>query len=44
MAASRVSQGVGQLADQGRLELHSGAVVEVRDVQQPVPGVTVHKG
>jgi alanyl-tRNA synthetase len=34
----------GQLADQGRLRLGSGAVVEVRDVQTPIPGLTVHRG
>jgi alanyl-tRNA synthetase len=34
----------GQLADQGRLRLGSGAVVEVRDVQTPLPGLTVHRG
>ncbi|MEJ8633794.1 alanine--tRNA ligase [Streptomyces sp. MS2.AVA.5] len=38
------AEGGGQLADHGRIKLHSGAVVVVRDVQQPVPGVTVHKG
>ncbi|MDT0442787.1 alanine--tRNA ligase [Streptomyces johnsoniae] len=38
------AEGGGQLADTGRIRLDSGAVVEVRDVQQPVPGVTVHKG
>ncbi|MEZ0089830.1 alanine--tRNA ligase [Streptacidiphilus sp. EB129] len=38
------AEGGGQLADQGRIRLESGAVVEVRDVQQPVPGVYVHKG
>jgi alanyl-tRNA synthetase len=38
------AEGGGQLADTGRIRLESGAVVEVRDVQQPVPGVTVHKG
>ncbi|MEV6105463.1 alanine--tRNA ligase [Streptomyces sp. NPDC051940] len=38
------AEGGGQLADQGRIRLDSGAVVEVRDVQQPVPGVSVHKG
>ncbi|HEY9372344.1 alanine--tRNA ligase, partial [Streptomyces sp.] len=38
------AEGGGQLADQGRIKLHSGAVIEIRDVQQPVPGVTVHKG
>ncbi|MDK1473401.1 alanine--tRNA ligase [Streptomyces sp. 549] len=38
------AEGGGQLADTGRIRLDSGAVVEVRDVQQPVAGVTVHKG
>ncbi|WP_030023482.1 alanine--tRNA ligase, partial [Streptomyces monomycini] len=38
------AEGGGQLADTGRIRLESGAVVEVRDVQRPVPGVTVHKG
>ncbi|MFJ6758003.1 MULTISPECIES: alanine--tRNA ligase [unclassified Streptomyces] len=38
------AEGGGQLADQGRIKLDTGAVIEVRDVQQPVPGVSVHKG
>jgi alanyl-tRNA synthetase len=38
------AEGGGQLADTGRIRLDNGAVVEVRDVQQPVPGVSVHKG
>ncbi|MEU3355486.1 alanine--tRNA ligase [Streptomyces sp. NPDC037389] len=38
------AEGGGQLADQGRIKLHSGAVIEIRDVQKPVPGVHVHKG
>ncbi|MEU8826798.1 alanine--tRNA ligase [Streptomyces sp. NPDC048636] len=38
------AEGGGQLADSGKIKLDSGAVVEVRDVQQPVPGVSVHKG
>ncbi|EST39567.1 alanyl-tRNA synthetase, partial [Streptomycetaceae bacterium MP113-05] len=38
------AEGGGQLADTGRIRLNNGAVVEVRDVQQPVPGVHVHKG
>ncbi|WP_326600112.1 alanine--tRNA ligase [Streptomyces sp. NBC_01803] len=38
------AEGGGQLADTGRLRLDSGALVEIRDVQQPVPGVIVHKG
>ncbi len=38
------AEGGGQIADQGRIKLHSGAVIDIRDVQQPVPGVSVHKG
>ncbi|MBX9426326.1 MULTISPECIES: alanine--tRNA ligase [Streptomyces] len=38
------AEGGGQIADQGRIRLHSGAVIDIRDVQQPVPGVSVHKG
>ncbi|MFI6349692.1 alanine--tRNA ligase [Streptomyces sp. NPDC050560] len=38
------AEGGGQIADTGRLRLDNGAVVEVRDVQKPVPGVHVHKG
>ncbi|MEU4684169.1 alanine--tRNA ligase [Streptomyces xinghaiensis] len=38
------AEGGGQQADTGRIRLGTGAVVEVRDVQQPVPGVSVHKG
>ncbi|WP_069814095.1 alanine--tRNA ligase [Streptomyces sp. TP-A0874] len=38
------AEGGGQLADTGRIRIDSGAVIEVRDVQQPVPGVSVHKG
>ncbi|WP_432092479.1 alanine--tRNA ligase [Streptomyces sp. bgisy100] len=38
------AEGGGQQADTGRLKLDTGAVVEIRDVQQPVPGVSVHKG
>ncbi|CAG6394470.1 alanine--tRNA ligase [Streptomyces cocklensis] len=38
------AEGGGQLADTGRIRVDGGAVVEVRDVQQPVPGVSVHKG
>ncbi|GII62324.1 alanine--tRNA ligase [Sphaerisporangium krabiense] len=38
------AEGGGQLADQGRIRLGSGAVIEVHDVQRPVPGVIVHKG
>ncbi|MFI1095760.1 alanine--tRNA ligase [Streptomyces sp. NPDC020917] len=38
------AEGGGQLADTGRIRIEGGAIVEVRDVQQPVPGVSVHKG
>jgi alanyl-tRNA synthetase len=38
------AEGGGQQPDTGRIRLETGAVIEVRDVQQPVPGVTVHKG
>lgn len=38
------AEGGGQLADTGRIRFDSGAIVEVRDVQQPVAGVSVHKG
>jgi alanyl-tRNA synthetase len=38
------AEGGGQLADQGRLRVNTGAVVEVRDVQTPIPGLTVHRG
>ncbi|MFI9722299.1 alanine--tRNA ligase [Streptomyces sp. NPDC052396] len=38
------AEGGGQQADQGRIKLDNGAVIEVRDVQKPVPGVNVHKG
>ncbi|MDX6330081.1 MAG: alanyl-tRNA synthetase, partial [Streptomycetaceae bacterium] len=38
------AEGGGQLADTGRIRIDTGAVIEVRDVQQPVPGVSVHKG
>ncbi len=38
------AEGGGQLADSGRIRTDTGAVVEVRDTQKPVPGVYVHKG
>ncbi|MGB8383936.1 MAG: alanine--tRNA ligase, partial [Dermatophilaceae bacterium] len=37
------AEGGGQLADAGRIELSSGAVIEVRDVQSPLQGVIVHR-
>ena len=38
------AEGGGQLADSGRITLSSGAVIEIDDVQSPVPGVSVHRG
>jgi alanyl-tRNA synthetase len=38
------AEGGGQLADTGRIRIDTGAVIDVRDVQRPVPGVSVHKG
>ena len=37
------AEGGGQLADQGVIELANGARLEVRDVQSPVTGLTVHR-
>ena len=34
----------GQIADAGFVRLASGALVEVLDVQRPVPGLVVHRG
>ncbi|MGH3977582.1 MAG: alanine--tRNA ligase, partial [Pseudonocardiaceae bacterium] len=38
------AEGGGQLPDHGRIRLRNGAVVEVHDVQSPVPGLIVHRG
>jgi len=38
------AEGGGQLADGGRIELADGSVIEVDDVQQPVPGLYLHRG
>jgi len=38
------AEGGGQLADGGTITLANGAVVEIEDVQTPVPGVFVHRG
>jgi alanyl-tRNA synthetase len=38
------AEGGGQLADGGRITLENGAVVEIDDVQNPVPGLSVHRG
>ncbi len=37
------AEGGGQLADAGRIELSGGAVIDVRDVQSPMPGIIVHR-
>ncbi len=37
------AEGGGQLADAGVITLANGAVVEVDDVQQPLPGLIVHR-
>ena len=34
----------GQLADQGLIQLADGGLVEVHDVQSPMPGIVVHSG
>ncbi|MCL6424090.1 alanine--tRNA ligase [Brachybacterium sp. JHP9] len=34
----------GQLADQGRISLAGGGIIEVDDVQTPVKGLIVHRG
>ena len=38
------AEGGGQLADGGRVTLANGAVVEIDDVQNPVNGLSVHRG
>ena len=38
------AEGGGQLADGGKITLSSGAVVEIEDVQNPVNGLSVHRG
>jgi len=38
------AEGGGQLADAGVITLASGAVLTIDDVQQPVPGLYVHRG
>ncbi len=37
------AEGGGQLGDHGRITLDNGAVVEVLDVQSPLPGLIVHR-
>ena len=38
------AEGGGQLADGGQISLANGAIIEIEDVQTPVPGVFVHRG
>jgi len=38
------AEGGGQLADGGRITLDNGAVIEIDDVQNPIPGLSVHRG
>ena len=38
------AEGGGQLADGGKIQLSNGAVIQVEDVQSPLPGLIVHKG
>ena len=38
------AEGGGQLADGGRITLSNGAVIEIDDVQAPVPSLSVHRG
>ena len=38
------AEGGGQLADGGTITLHDGTVIEIDDVQNPVPGLSIHRG
>ena len=38
------AEGGGQLADGGTITLADGTIVEIDDVQTPVPGVSIHRG
>ena len=38
------AEGGGQLADAGQIISANGAIIEIEDVQTPVPGVFVHRG
>ena len=38
------AEGGGQLADGGKIQLSNGAVIQVEDVQSPLPGLIVHRG
>jgi alanyl-tRNA synthetase len=37
------AEGGGQLGDHGRITLANGAVIDVYDVQSPVPGLVIHR-
>jgi alanyl-tRNA synthetase len=37
------AEGGGQLADHGQIQLADGGLVEVYDVQSPMPGIVVHR-
>ena len=38
------AEGGGQLADGGTITLHDGTIIEIDDVQNPVPGLSIHRG
>ncbi len=38
------AEGGGQLADAGKIKLSNGAVIQIEDVQSPLPGLIVHRG
>jgi alanyl-tRNA synthetase len=38
------AEGGGQLADEGLIRVGDGALIRVRDVQTPIPGLIVHRG
>ena len=38
------AEGGGQLADGGHISLSNGTIVEIDDVQTPVPGLFIHRG
>ncbi len=38
------AEGGGQLADAGIIRLASGSIIEIEDVQTPIPGVFAHRG
>ena len=38
------AEGGGQLADGGTITVANGAIIEIDDVQTPVPGIFVHRG